>query len=99
MPKQYKEKNSICFHDWINWINKLTLKDFSYCFNLFMFGGPCHLSDGILASKKCSGDLIFLWEQRVYPVMKKNINWYCEYQNSDFELRSAPLNKKPILSL
>ena len=29
----------------INWVNKLTLKDntFSYCFTLFICGGPCHL--------------------------------------------------------
>ena len=27
LPKQTKESNSLCFHDWINWINKLTLKD------------------------------------------------------------------------
>ena len=43
-----------CFHDRIN---KLTLKDntVSYCFSLFICGGPCHLS----GFKRCSGDLIF----------------------------------------
>ena len=28
----------------------------SYCFTLFICGGPCHLS----SFKQCSGDLIFL---------------------------------------
>ena len=43
------------------WLKKLTLKDntVSYCFPLFMFGGPCHLS----SFKQCSVDLIFLSEQ------------------------------------
>ena len=46
-------------------MNKLTLKDetISYWFTLFIFGGPCHLP----ISKHCSGDLIFLCEQLVYP--------------------------------
>ena len=39
-------KHSVCFNDWMNWINKLTLKNntVSYCFTLFIYGGPCHLS-------------------------------------------------------
>ena len=49
-------KQTVCFHDWIN---KLTLKDntISYCFTLFIGGGPCLL----FSFKQCSGDLIFLW--------------------------------------
>ena len=37
--------------------DKLTLKNntISYCFTLFIFGGPCHIS----RYKQCSGDLIF----------------------------------------
>ena len=49
------------------WINRPTVKDntISYCFALFVFGGPHHIS---------SFWLIFLWEQLVYSVMggKKN---------------------------
>ena len=44
------------------WINRPTVKDntISYCFALFVFGGPHHIS---------SFWLIFLWEQLVYSVM------------------------------
>ena len=44
MCKQTKW-SSLCFPDWINWISKLTSKNntFSYCFTLFILGGPCHL--------------------------------------------------------
>ena len=47
------------------WLNKLTLKDttVSYCFILFLCGGPCHL-------QTVFWDLIFLWEQLVYSVYK-----------------------------
>ena len=38
-------------------------KQISDCFTLFICGGPCHHS----SYKQCSGDLIFLWEQFVYP--------------------------------
>ena len=49
------------FHDWINWINKLTFKDntISCGFIVFICGGPCHFS----SFKQCSGDLISLWKQ------------------------------------
>ena len=71
IPKQTKQINSLCFHDLTNWINKLNLKDnrVSYCFNLFICGGPCHLS----SFQQCSLDLIFLWEQLVYSVMEKSL--------------------------
>ena len=41
LSKQTKYRNPLCFHDWIN---KLILKDNSYCFTLLICGGPCHLS-------------------------------------------------------
>ena len=46
--KRNKQTSSICFYDWVNEINKLTLKDatISYCF----IGEPCHLS----SFKQCS---------------------------------------------
>ena len=41
---------------------------------MFIRSGPCHLS----SLKQCSGDLIFLWGQLVYLVMKKiNISEFC----------------------
>ena len=54
MPKQTMYTNSLCFHDWINWIYKLILKDntVSYCFTLFTCGRPCHLS----SFKQCSAE-------------------------------------------
>ena len=69
MDKQTKSPNSLRFHDWINWINKLTLKDdtVSYGMTLFICGGPCLLSSIRLSS----GDLIFLWEQLAYSVTEK----------------------------
>ena len=45
-------QSSVCFKD----------NAVSYCFNLLVCGGPCHLS----SFKQCSGDLILLWEQLVY---------------------------------
>ena len=47
-----RRERTLCFHDWINGINKLTLKDIaaSYCLILFICGGPCHLS----RPKQCS---------------------------------------------
>ena len=41
-----KKRNYLCLHDWINWTNKLTLKDntISFSFTLFMCGGPCRPS-------------------------------------------------------
>ena len=38
----------------------------SYCFTLFICGGPCHLS----SFKQCSGDLTYIWEQLDYSVME-----------------------------
>ena len=35
-----KLNSCLCFHDWINWINKLSLKDKVL---LCLCGGPCHL--------------------------------------------------------
>ena len=69
MPTQTEKKKTFGFHDCINWMNKLTLKDntVSYCFALFICGGPCHLS----SFKQCSGNLISLWEQTVWSVMEK----------------------------
>ena len=62
-------KQSLCFHDWIHGMNELTSKDntVSYCFNLVICAGPCHLS----GFKKCSEDLICLWEQCAKPA---NVN-------------------------
>ena len=39
MSKQTKETNYLCFHDWINWTNKLTLKNktISYCLTLLIY--------------------------------------------------------------
>ena len=39
----------------------------SYCFTLFICGGPCHLS----SFKERSGDLIFLSEKLVHSVMER----------------------------
>ena len=63
LTEQTKSTNT---HDWKKQ-NKLTLKDntVSYCFPLFIWGGPCHLS----SFKQCSRDLIFLWEQLVYNIL------------------------------
>ena len=49
--------------------NKPTLKvnTISYCYTLFIGGGPCHLS----SFRQCSLDLIFLWEKLVIFAMKK----------------------------
>ena len=49
MPKQ-----TLCFHDWINWINKLTLKDntVSYYFTLFTCSGPFVLLPHIISNIK-----------------------------------------------
>ena len=51
-------KQSLLFSR-LNKLNKQTeLKDntISYCFSLYICGGPCHLS----SFKQCSGDRIFL---------------------------------------
>ena len=50
-----KQTISICFHDLINWVNKLTLKDkiISYFFTLFTCGGPCDLSSFNQCSLTC----------------------------------------------
>ena len=55
------------FHDWMNRINKLTLKDdtISCCFTLFICGGPCHLSSSHLASNCVLGTL-FSSENRLF---------------------------------
>ena len=47
LSKLYKQ--SLLFHDWISWINKLNLKGqhrfiHSFIHTLFIFGGSCHLS-------------------------------------------------------
>ena len=48
-------KQTLHIQKWMNWINKLTIKDkaISYCFTLFISGRPCHLS----SFKHCSGTL------------------------------------------
>ena len=58
--------------DWIKWINKLSskAKTITFCFTLFICGGPCHLS----CIKQCTGDLIFLSEQLVYSIMGKKMS-------------------------
>ena len=63
------------------WLNKQTdLKGRHnlYCFNLFMCGGPCHLS----SFKQCSGALFSLWEQLVcccftvlFPIQMTTVGW------------------------
>ena len=75
-------QQTLFFHDWINWKNKLILKDetLTNCFTSFIFSEPCHLSG------------FKLWDkQLVYSVMGK-INMaefvllpheYCKYQNSE----------------
>ena len=52
MPKQTKWTNSIFFPRWCK-MNKQMANNFSYCFTLFRFGGPCHL----FSFKQCSGTL------------------------------------------
>ena len=51
-------KQTLSFHDWISWINKLTLKDktVSYCLTLLISGRPCHLS----SINQCSWDILFI---------------------------------------
>ena len=82
--------NTLCFHDWIN---KLILKDntVSYWLLYLYFADPATYS----------ADLIFLWEQLVYSVLKKNdisdfallLCQYCKYLSYEFEfLHSASLN-------
>ena len=64
-----RERSSLTdFNDWINGINKLTFKDntISYCFALFIFGGPCHLSN----FKQCT---IFSSQTSVFIQEKMNI--------------------------
>ena len=73
-----------CFRDWINWLNKLTLKDntISDWSTLFRCGGPCHLS----SFKQCSGYLIFLWGHSYIEII--NI---VNIQISSPKRHSAPL--------
>ena len=80
------------FHDWINWISKLTLKDetVSYCLTFFICGGPCHLS----SLKQCSGDLIFLWEQLVYSVMKNKYIYFWVSSTRCYKWRSVCGSKR-----
>ena len=78
MPTQTRLTISLCFHEWINWINKLTLdcNTVSHCFTLITWGRPCHLS----SFKLCSGDLISLWEQLVNQLGKRSVFlslYYC----------------------
>ena len=44
----------------------------SYCFTLFIRGGPCHLS----GLKQGSGDLIFLLDQLVYSLMERSLYYH-----------------------
>ena len=54
-PKQFL----IHFHDWMNTV--------SFCFSLFICGGPYHLS----IFKTVFWDLIFIWERLVYSLVEK----------------------------
>lgn len=52
MLKQTEYRDCVCFHDWMNCMNKLLLKDNTIlsCFSLFICCGPCHqkyISSGI----------------------------------------------------
>ena len=42
----YAQTNCLCFHDWLNWINKVTLKDNTvpYCFILFVVDPAIYLA-------------------------------------------------------
>ena len=64
--KVYSEEKDLYVY-----VFKLTLMDktITYCFALFIFGGPCHLS----SFTQCFGDLIFVREQLVYSVMEEYI--------------------------
>ena len=58
MPKQTKQ--TPFFHDWIN---KVTLNDntLSFCFTLFICGGPCHLvSNSVLGTLFSSDNSLFI---------------------------------------
>ena len=58
LPKQTKWTNSLCFHDWINKINKPTLKG-----NTIYIVSLClYVADpATFIASNCSSDLIWLW--------------------------------------
>ena len=61
--------NKLSLFSWLNEQTNLKrhTNTISYCFTLFICGGPCHLS----SFKHCCVDLLFLWEQLVYSVIEK----------------------------
>ena len=66
--------NSLCFHDLINWIYKLSLKDSTISYSYFV-----HVWRTLPPSwlQTTFWDLIFLWGQLVYSVMKNIYFWIC----------------------
>ena len=81
-------------------LNKLTLKDnkISYCFMLFIFGGPCHLSS-VLGTIFSSENRFFsqLWNSIIflsyyYPINIVNIKILCLCAVSSPKLHTAPLS-------
>ena len=90
--------NSLSSDDWINWINKLTLKDntVSCCFALFTCGGPCHLSSfkqssGILLSSEDSLFIQFRKKQHISEFVLFP-HYYFRVLISSPKLHSAPLH-------
>ena len=65
-----------------SWLNKQTHKTISYCFTLFMFGGPCHLSIFKQTLFSCENSLfIRLWKRKYISEFVLLPCSYCKYYN------------------
>lgn len=68
--------------------SKQTYITTSYCFTLFICGGPSHLS----SFKQCAGNRIFLWERLVYSLEFVLLpHWYYRVRNFFSKNSIAPL--------
>ena len=65
-PKYNLYFMNICFHDWINWINKLTLQNnkVSSCFTLFVVDPATFLASNSLLGTLLNSLFIQLWRKK-----------------------------------